>query len=119
MLLNLLFVEFPRRLIPYRNFLNLQFLIILSVELDKKIPLGFLSEKKLVQKKILLNQIISVHHPIRILNEKYITQMHEKNLRVLTYTVNDLKTVKQLRVMGVDGIFTDDEQLFGMRSLNK
>lgn len=34
--------------------------------------------------------------------------LHAKNLKVFTYTVNDVEAAKQLVAMGVDGIITDD-----------
>ncbi|OGT40994.1 MAG: hypothetical protein A3F13_09650 [Gammaproteobacteria bacterium RIFCSPHIGHO2_12_FULL_40_19] len=95
-----------------------QFALMQIAERAKSLPLGLIIEKNISEKEAaaLLNaNIISVHQPYKILNASYVGMLHEMGLRVLAYTVNDLTLAMQLKVMGVDGIFTDDERLFQLK----
>ncbi|MCX7124559.1 MAG: glycerophosphodiester phosphodiesterase, partial [Gammaproteobacteria bacterium] len=86
-------------------------------ERAKSLPLGFISEKSQTEKNArdLLNaNIVSVHQPYQLLNQEYIDMLHASDLRVLTYTVNDLHRFEELKAMDVDGVFTDNHQLFKM-----
>lgn len=48
-------------------------------------------------------------HPyLTDVNENMVTRLHKQNRRVNVWTVNDPKDMRDLRSMGVDGIFTDD-----------
>ena len=78
------------------------------------------------EKKILINTIPdyinSVHFPENYFPENhfaenksdknYIVDLHSAGLKVLAYTVNALERANQLREMGVDGIFSNNEKLF-------
>ena len=93
-----------------------QFALMQIAERAKSLPLGLITEKNILKKNAvaLLNaNIISVHQPFKILNESYVAMLHEIGLRVLAYTVNDATLAAQLKAMGVDGIFTDNEKMFG------
>lgn len=95
-----------------------QFALMQIAERANSLPLGLISEKLIAEKSAtaLLNaNIISVHQPVKLLNESYIAMLHDVGLRVLAYTVNDLTLAMQLKAMGTDGIFTDNEHLFGLK----
>lgn len=47
-----------------------------------------------------------------VLNRDQVEKAHRHGIKVLTYTVNDSITGKQCFDMGVDGIFTDDPNIF-------
>ncbi len=67
------------------------------------------------EKKILINTIPdyinSVHFPENKLDKNYISDLHSAGFRVLAYTVNTLEKSNQLREMGLDGIFSNNEKL--------
>ncbi|MFY0591885.1 glycerophosphodiester phosphodiesterase family protein [Roseivirga sp.] len=55
-----------------------------------------------------LGFIPNVYSPnYRLLSKKSIALCHEKGMKVIPWTVNDLKTMKRLVDIGVDGIITD------------
>lgn len=81
----------------------------------KSLPLGLISEKLITEKEaaeFANANIVSIHQPFKILNQAYVERLHANDLRVLAYTVNDVACADQLKLMGVDGIFTDDVALF-------
>lgn len=43
----------------------------------------------------------------KLLNKKKVIELHEKGMKVIPWTVNNLKEMKELVEMGVDGIITD------------
>lgn len=91
------------------------FALMQMAQRAKSLPLGLISENVLTEKeigKLMRANIISVHQPYKILNQHYIDRLHSHDLRVLAYTVNDLEIAHQLKSMGVDGIFTDNEKMF-------
>jgi glycerophosphoryl diester phosphodiesterase len=47
-----------------------------------------------------------------LVDEELVKQCHEKGMKIITWTVNDKKKIKDLRKMGVDGIITDYPDLF-------
>jgi len=60
----------------------------------------------------------SIYSPFHgLLDQQQIDAAHVKNIRVIPWTVNDGKTMRELIVMGVDGLITDFPDL-GMDVLN-
>lgn len=53
------------------------------------------------------------------LTPSFVNTMHEKNLAVFAYTVNDEMDALRLRAMGVNGIHTDHPDLLKNKSTNK
>jgi glycerophosphoryl diester phosphodiesterase len=47
-----------------------------------------------------------------LVDEEMVKQCHEKGMKIITWTVNDKKKIKDLRKLGVDGIITDYPDLF-------
>ena len=43
----------------------------------------------------------------RLVTANVVTEVHEKGLKIIPWTVNELKAMKSLELMGVDGIITD------------
>lgn len=43
----------------------------------------------------------------RLVNQKMVTALHEKGIRVIPWTVNDRNVMRELIALGVDGIITD------------
>lgn len=77
---------------------------------NTKFELGFLVENKLSIEENLakLDFIPSVYVPYyRLLTKKKIEQLHQKGLKVFTWTVNDTKKMQQLTNWGIDSIITD------------
>ena len=50
-------------------------------------------------------QIYSPDH--ELLDQAEIDAAHQRNIRVIPWTVNDAKTMRQLIELGVDGLITD------------
>ena len=48
---------------------------------------------------------IHVHHSL--VNNKMINKIHKKNLKILAYTVNNKKRLRELINQNIDGVFTD------------
>jgi glycerophosphoryl diester phosphodiesterase len=77
---------------------------------DINFEIGFLVENKLSIEENLakLNFMPSVYVPYyRLLTKKKIEELHQKGLKVFTWTVNDTETMQKLQNWGVDSIITD------------
>lgn len=62
-------------------------------------------------------KIDAIHVDHKILTRKIIAKAHKKGLKVLPYTINDIKSFKKIKELGVDGLFTDSPDiLFASRS---
>jgi glycerophosphoryl diester phosphodiesterase len=57
----------------------------------------------------------SVHAHIDLVNAEFITDAHQRGLKVFVYTVNHPDDIARLETMGVDGIFTDYPELVTKR----
>jgi glycerophosphoryl diester phosphodiesterase len=44
---------------------------------------------------------------IKIVTQRFINYVQKKGLKIIVWTINDLKTMDKLISMGVDGIITD------------
>ena len=62
--------------------------------------------------KVLSLNAESVHINQTRITQQIIDWCHEHGVRVFVYTVNDKYTARQLERKGVDGIFTDNPELF-------
>ena len=61
----------------------------------------------------ILGFIPSVYSPhFSLVNKILVKQCHEKKIKLIPWTVNDLSKMKELKNEGVDGIITDDPRLF-------
>ena len=47
-----------------------------------------------------------------LVNEKLLKSCHQKNIKVIPWTVNDKATIDKLKLMGVDGLISDYPNLF-------
>ena len=56
-------------------------------------------------------RINAIHVKHNIINSKIIKQANKKKIKVLAYTVNNEETLKKLKKLGVDGIFTDSPEI--------
>ncbi|AFM05918.1 glycerophosphoryl diester phosphodiesterase [Bernardetia litoralis DSM 6794] len=77
---------------------------------DTKFEIGFLVENKLSIEENLakLNFMPSVYVPYyRLLTKKKIEELHQKGLKVFTWTVNNTEVMQKLKNWGVDSIITD------------
>ncbi|WP_375560940.1 glycerophosphodiester phosphodiesterase family protein [Bernardetia sp. OM2101] len=77
---------------------------------DTKFEIGFLVENKLSIEENLakLDFIPSVYVPYyRLLTKKKIAELHQKGLKVFTWTVNNTEKMEKLVKWGVDSIITD------------
>jgi glycerophosphoryl diester phosphodiesterase len=55
-------------------------------------------------------QVPETFRDLRVVNRRFIEAAHARNLRVHVWTENDVKTMKRLLNLGVDGIMTDYPQ---------
>ncbi len=61
-----------------------------------------------------IGYIPTVYSPNHMLvTKQLVNECHQKNIKVVPWTVNDLQRMKTLIAMGVDGIITDYPDLFG------
>lgn len=49
----------------------------------------------------------SIHINRKLVNQCVINEAHQNNFKIFVWTVNDPKEIKELKEMGVDGIFSD------------
>lgn len=49
----------------------------------------------------------SVHIDIDFINQAFVDDAHQRGLKVLVYTVNELDDMKAMQNLGVDGVFTN------------
>lgn len=77
----------------------------------KKVRVGVLISARLIK---LTDYIISsglksysINQSSVFVNKELVTQAHNNGLKVLTYTVNDLRTAKMFEEIGVDAIFSN------------
>lgn len=78
-------------------------------------PLAFISHQRLSEQQLLTlsrKKIVSVHFLHSVLDQAYVALVHAQQMRVLAYTVNELQRVAELKTMDVDGIFTDNANLY-------
>ena len=54
---------------------------------------------------------VSFHVDHRVLNERRVREVKDKNYLLLAYTVNDRRRANTLFDMGVDAVFSDDPLL--------
>ena len=60
-----------------------------------------------------LGFIPSIYSPhYSLVNEELLKQCHDKNIRVIPWTINNLEEMKRLLKLGVDGIISDYPDLF-------
>jgi glycerophosphoryl diester phosphodiesterase len=57
----------------------------------------------------------SLHTNHRKFDAALVPQLHAKGYRVMLYTVNDVEEAQRLMAAGVDGMFTDELELFAAR----
>lgn len=49
----------------------------------------------------------SVHIDIDFINQAFVEDAHQRGLKVLVYTVNELDDIQAMKKLGVDGVFTN------------
>jgi glycerophosphoryl diester phosphodiesterase len=71
-------------------------------------------DKRTLDSQLLeLNFIPSIYSPhYSLVNDALVKKCHERNMKVIPWTVNDKSTFDKLRQMKVDGIITDYPNLF-------
>lgn len=78
--------------------------------LDKQINIGVLTRNFDIKIPLSLNAK-SVNISVKRVNKNIVDTCHKNGLKVLIYTVNDLKTYHKLETWGIDGIFSDNPVL--------
>ena len=87
--------------------------------IDNSIKMGFLLPETMKSKQMILkrirkavkNKFYSIHPHFSLIDHQVIEFCHGSNLKVFGWTVNDVKDMRHLIQMGIDGIMTDDIQL--------
>lgn len=54
---------------------------------------------------------VSIHFPIRSINEELIQKVHRAGFKILTWTINDPQQAAELFRLGIDGVFTDAPEM--------
>jgi glycerophosphoryl diester phosphodiesterase len=49
----------------------------------------------------------SIHTPVRSTRRPFVARAHRHGLKVFVYTANSPRSIRRLRAIGVDGVFTD------------
>lgn len=73
------------------------------------LPIGLLVEGYKPADDATLNDLncVSLHAKACHITQEMVSQLHQRDTRVMAYTVNDPSQAKALFALGVDGIFTD------------
>ena len=81
----------------------------LSAIPDPRVPIGLLLARRPLKLGGLVRRLraSSVHLPVRLATAATVRRIHEIGARVLVFTVNDSAEMERLRLLGVDGVFTD------------
>jgi glycerophosphoryl diester phosphodiesterase len=76
----------------------------------KEILRLLLSSYGLYKKKIQGDclQVPVYHRGLKIVTKRFVNFIHSKGLKIVVWTINDEKTMKELFEIGVDGIITDE-----------
>lgn len=87
-------------------------------QLDPNVPIGLLFSIRIIDpwkyaKSTGLN-VFSLHPHWVFVNESYINQSHEAGYKVIPYTVNDLNEFQRLEKLGIDGVFTNNPEIFSL-----
>jgi glycerophosphoryl diester phosphodiesterase len=75
-----------------------------------RIPLAFLTENKMSLEQNLrhLGFLPDIYSPYyHHITAKMVTQAHRKGIKIMTWTVNEVREAERLKRMGVDGVITD------------
>ena len=56
-------------------------------------------------------QIPIRYYGLKIVTKRFVDFVHSKGLKIMVWTINDVKTFKYLIDLGVDGIITDKPKL--------
>jgi glycerophosphoryl diester phosphodiesterase len=110
-----------RRHPPERDFVVSSFLPAVVTELKARsalVPVGIVCETKGQLKgwrDLPVNYVIVKEG---LVNQELVEEIHEANLRLLVWTVNDKGSMLTLAKWGVDGIISDDTELL-VRTLRK
>jgi glycerophosphoryl diester phosphodiesterase len=60
-----------------------------------------------------LNFIPSIYSPhFSLVTDDLVKKCHDKNMKIIPWTVNDKSTITDLKQIGIDGIITDYPDLF-------
>jgi glycerophosphoryl diester phosphodiesterase len=76
--------------------------------LRPEIPIGVLVDKSISDTRLGEDLgAYSVHFRLKGVNRALVCDAHRRGLKVFVFTVNNLKDIKRMSVMEVDGVFTD------------
>lgn len=80
-------------------------------ELDPALPLGYLCDRSrnISLWRRLPIEVFLPHH--KLITQTMVDQVHERELRVFTWTVNSATELRRLDEWGVDGLISDDPKL--------
>lgn len=77
----------------------------------KLAPLVFGIKKKKMIREAIKNNYHAIHPFYKFINQKFLNQAHENNIKINTWTVDSKNQIKKLIEMGIDGIITNDVEL--------
>lgn len=84
-----------------------------------EIPLGLLFEHRIIRPWEYAKQtgldVYSIHPYDIHVDEELIQSCHEAGYKVYPYTVNDVETYQQFKVWGVDGVFSNNPDIFAKK----
>ena len=81
-------------------------------KLDSKIEIGLLPKRTKTHIVSMISELsaYSVHCSYKskgLLNKNFIELLHKQGVKIFAWTVNDKKNIERLKILGVDGIFSD------------
>ena len=78
--------------------------------LNSQIPLGVLIHTRPLKLAFVVAKITNAYafHPhYTLVNKKMVKKVHNKNMKLFTWTVNEREDIEKMKKLGVDGIFSD------------
>ena len=78
--------------------------------LDKRLKIGVLVGNHMNQSIRWANKLkaFSIHLSLHKVTSKWVKRAHDSGLKVYVYTVNNVKDIKRMEQLGVDGVFSDN-----------
>ena len=123
-ILRQIFSKIPRHILNDRCIIssfNPLLLYQLKLQFSHKSSIGFVLASKKIKKwrGLFFNKILIyilkpnfLHMNINYITKSLISSTHKNNMLINTYTVNDLSTLERCISLNIDGIFTDNHNLY-------
>ena len=91
--------------------------LMAAKEVAPELPRGWLVDELTEADWARLDELraVSLHTSYKTIDVRDVARLHERGYRVMLYTVNDVATAERFFEAGVDGLFTDNLEVFAQR----